>query len=415
MPLSYLSKSPGIGGAIKSAPEDFLVEEIGTDGTVFEIDKPFSEPDEPGGARPGRFVHFILQKKDWSTSSAISEIAKRLRTTHRMFNVAGNKDKTAITTQLVSASGIRKEDVLSLDVKDMKINGAWTESERVHMGALLGNRFTIRVRDAVGSGDSGEKDSSVSRSRSEAVVSELKRSFPNYFGEQRFGSSRKNTYQIGVKLLKGEIEEAVRSFLFDSEGETHIEAKLARKELEESGNYASAMNTFPRHLRLERSMIAHLAKKHDDFSGALRELPRNNLLMFIHAVQSHLFNRSLSDRIGEGELELERGEYFCGESSGFPDISKAEAEGWITAKLIGYQTNLNEREKELLGELGLEKESFRMKSLPEINSKGSYRTLLAPMKDFNLSVDTSIVFRFSLPSGSYATVAMREFMKNDGN
>ncbi len=393
--LSYLSKSPGIGGKIKSCPEDFIVEEIGTDGTVFELDKPITKPDEPG-----RSIHFILQKRDWSTSSAISELAKRLRTTHKAFNVAGNKDKVAITMQLASAQGVNKEELLGLDIRDIRINGAWMASERVHMGALLGNRFTIKVKNAC-------EDAS---SRSEAIVAELGNKFPNYFGEQRFGSSRKNTYQIGVKLLKGEIESAVRSFLFDSEGETHTEAKLARKELEESGNYSAAMNTFPRHLRLERSMIAYLAKRPGDFSGALRELPRNNLLMFIHAVQSHLFNRSLSDRINEG-LELERGEYFCGESAGFPDISKTEAEGWIAARLIGYQTNLNEREKKLLGELGLVKEDFRMRSLPEINSKGSYRTLLAPMKDFNLGPDST--FRFSLPSGSYATVAMREFMKGE--
>lgn len=391
--LSYLSKSPGIGGELKSCPEDFIVEEIGSDGFVFATGSNISRPDEEG-----KFIHFILQKRDWSTSSAISEIAKRLRTTHRAFNVAGNKDKVAITTQLASAQGVKKEELLGLDIRDIRINGAWNARERVHMGGLLGNRFTIKVRDSC-------EDAIL---RSEAIAAELGKAFPNYFGEQRFGSSRKNTYQIGVKLLKGEIENAVRSFLFDSEGETHTEAKLARKELEESGNYAAALNTFPRHLRLERSMIAHLAKKPDDFSGALRELPRSNLLMFIHAVQSHLFNRSLSDRISEG-LELERGEYFCGETSGFPDISKTEAEGWIAARLIGYQTNLNEREKKLLEELGLEKENFRMKFLPEINSKGSYRTLLAPMKDFNLGPDST--FRFSLQSGSYATVAMREFMK----
>jgi tRNA pseudouridine13 synthase len=306
----------------------------------------------------------------------------------------------------VSASGIRKDDLLALNIKDIRINGAWNANERVHMGGLLGNRFTIRVRE------SNEKDFSVLRSRSEAVAAELGNKFPNYFGEQRFGSSRKNTYQIGLKLLKGEIEDAVLSFLHDTEGETNTEARLARKELQETGNYAAAMNTFPRHLRLERSMIAQLSKRPDDFAGALRQLPRSTLLIFVHAVQSHLFNISLSNRLGEGELSLEPGEYFCGESSGFPDISKTEAEGWIAGKLIGYQTPLNEREKSLMEELGIEKINFRMKELPEINSKGSYRTLLAPMKDFSLSIDSSIVFCFSLPSGSYATVAMREFMKN---
>ena len=90
--LPYFSKTPGIGGHLKSQPEDFLVEEILEGGTVLELGKTFSFPDEPGG----RFTRFILEKRDWSTSSVISEIAKRLHCTHKQFSVAGNKDKVAI-------------------------------------------------------------------------------------------------------------------------------------------------------------------------------------------------------------------------------------------------------------------------------------------------------------------------------
>ena len=117
--LTYLSKAQGIGGTIKSAPEDFLVEEITEDGTVLELDKPFSKPDEPG-----RFVHFVLQKNNWSTSSALSEIADRLRMNPRYLNAAGNKDKTAITTQLASAGGTTKDKILALGIRDIKINSS---------------------------------------------------------------------------------------------------------------------------------------------------------------------------------------------------------------------------------------------------------------------------------------------------
>jgi tRNA pseudouridine13 synthase len=396
--LSYLSKTSGIGGTLKSAPEDFLVEEISPDGEIFELDKTFSKPDSPGS-----FVHFILQKKDWSTQGAISELADRLHSSHSRFNAAGNKDKVAITTQLVSAQGVRKEDVMNLKVKDIKINGAWTAAERVNMGSLLGNRFTITVR--------GPREGAVEKC--ETIKAELNSKFPNYFGEQRFGSSRKNTAQVGMMLISGDLEGAARSFLIDSEGEEHEEARLARKELDSNGDYNKALKVFPRHLRLERSMLAHLAKRDGDFAGAFKQLPRSTLLMFIHAVQSMMFNVLLSDRITEGALELERGEYFCGERLGFPDIGKAEAEGWICGKLIGYQTSLNEREKRLMGELNISKDEFRMKAIPEVGSKGSYRTLLAPMKDFNLSEEKGLAFRFSLQSGSYATVAMREFIKGE--
>jgi tRNA pseudouridine13 synthase len=396
MDLAYLSRTPGIGGAIKSAPEDFLVEELAPDGTIFEFDRQTAHPDESGP-----YLHFVLQKNNWSTSSAISEISKRLHTSQSNFNFAGSKDKLAITTQLASVRGSSKEAILGMRIKDISINGVWSALGRVQLGDLLGNRFTIRVRDA----SDGAAD------KVAAIADELGGRFPNYFGEQRFGSSRRNTHLVGEKLLKGEVEDAAIMYLCDSEGEMHAEATLARKELVETRDFVRALQSFPRHLRLERSMLAHLAKRPDDYSGALCSLPRNILLMFIHAYQSDLFNRLLSERLieGGGALELEEGEYFCGDTLGFPDLNKTEGEGWISAKLIGYNTPLNRREKELFDTLGIQKDAFRMKAIPEIASKGTYRTLLAPLKDFNFNGDTT-TFSFALPSGSYATVAMREFM-----
>jgi tRNA pseudouridine13 synthase len=394
MALAPLSRAPGISGMIKSSPEDFLVEEIAPDGTIYELGRQIFRPDELGP-----YLHFVLQKNNWATSSAISEIAKRLHTSQSNFNFAGSKDKLAITTQLASVRGSNKEAITNLKIKDISINGVWSAKDRVHLGDLLGNSFTIRIRDACA--DAEEKVS--------AISNELEGRSPNYFGEQRFGSSRRNTHLVGEKLLKGEIEDALLMYLCDSEGETHQEATLARKELSETRDFAHALKSFPNHLRLERSMLAHLVKKPDDHTGALRCLPRNILLMFIHAYQSDLFNRLLSDRISEGSLELEEGEYFCGETFGFPDLNKTEGEGWISARLIGYNTMLNPREKELFDTLGIQKDAFRMKALPEVASKGSYRTLLAPLKDFNFAGDTT-TFSFALPSGSYATVAMREFM-----
>jgi tRNA pseudouridine13 synthase len=396
MDLAYLSRTPGIGGAIKSAPEDFLVEELAPDGTIFEFDRQTAHSDEPGP-----YLHFVLQKNNWSTSSAISEISKRLHTSQSNFNFAGSKDKLAITTQLASVRGSSKEAILGMRIKDISINGVWSALGRVQLGDLLGNRFTIRVRDA----SDGAAD------KVAAIADELGSRVPNYFGEQRFGSSRRNTHLVGEKLLKGEVEDAAIMYLCDSEGEMHAEATLARKELVETRDFVRALQSFPRHLRLERSMLAHLAKRPDDYSGALCSLPRNILLMFIHAYQSDLFNRLLSERLieGGGALELEEGEYFCGDTLGFPDLNKTEGEGWISAKLIGYNTPLNRREKALFDTLGIQKDAFRMKAMPEIASKGTYRTLLAPLKDFNFNGDTT-TFSFALPSGSYATVAMREFM-----
>ncbi|MFH1784823.1 MAG: tRNA pseudouridine(13) synthase TruD [Candidatus Micrarchaeota archaeon] len=390
--MKYLSKSPGIGGQIKSVPEDFIVEEISIDGTVLELDKLFEKQDEEGN-----FVHFVLQKRNWSTSSALNEIAKKFHMSQKNFNTAGMKDKVSISTQIASVSGITKEKLLETKIKDISINGAWTAKERVSIGDLLGNRFTITVRDY----------SEKSNDCSEAIIADLNGQFPNYFGEQRFGSTRRNTHLVGQRLIEGKIEDALFMFLCDSATENNQEARLAREELLETRDFNTALKSFPKYLTLERSILMYLSKHPTNYLTALRSLPRNILLLFIHSFQSHLFNLLLSDRIAEGEIQLEEGEYFCGETFGFPDVEKIEGNGWITGKIIGYNTYLSDREKNIMESFNLTKDHFRVKEIPELASKGTRRTLFSPLKDFSCQNN---FFKFSLPAGSYATVAMREFL-----
>ncbi len=376
--LSHLSKTPGIGGSIKNSPEDFIVEEIGSDGRVYEINKQVEYPDEEGD-----FTRFILQKRDWTTEGAIRRIAKALGTGKKRFGYAGNKDKTALSTQLVSAFGIEKERILGLGLKDIRINGAWNAKDKVRLGELLGNRFTITVRGAEDGADAVS-----------TIYGELQGRFPNYFGEQRFGTTRKNTHIVGEYIIRSRLDKAVLEYLCGSEGELHEEAKAAREGLKETLDFSEALKGFPRHLRLERSMLARLEKSPNDYAGALRSLPRATLLMFVHAFQAYLFNRLLSDRIAEDEIIKEDGE-------------RLNDAGFIEGKIIGYETEPNEREKALLEELEIKTRDFRIKSMPEISSKGSFRALLAPLEGFSFEND---VFRFSLPAGSYATAALREFL-----
>jgi tRNA pseudouridine13 synthase len=201
-------------------------------------------------------------------------------------------------------------------------------------------------------------------------------------------------------------------FMADYEGETNADAAAARKHLKETGDFKAALTEFPKYLRLERSMLDHLNKSSRDYANALRKLPRHILLLFVHAFQSHLFNTLLSERISEGKLQLEGGEYYCSENLGFPSIEKKSNKKtrWIAGKLIGYETKLNDREKELFMQLGIKPADFNVKSLPEISSKGTHRVLLSPLKDFSFKDDA---FRFSLQSGSYATTALREFIDKE--
>lgn len=392
--LSHKSKSKGIGGEIKASPEDFLVEEILQDGTVLEINSRFQQE-----CSDGNYVRFALQKREWTTEGAIRRIAKALRISPRRFSYTGSKDKMSVSTQLASAFQADKERLTNLKLKDIRILGAWRHPEKVRIGDLLGNRFTITARNLDDNADETVRE----------IYHELDGLFPNYFGAQRFGTTRGNNHTIGEQIVRGRCDAAAMMFLCDYHGETNEEAIIARKHLSDTGDFKKALAEFPKHLRLERTMIAHLQRYPRDYANAFRKLPRGISLLFIHAFQSNLFNTLLSERIAEGGVVLEDGEHHCSERLGFPDIGERSPceTCWIVGKIIGYDTRLNEREKELLERLGLKQEDFEIKNIPEMSSKGTRRLLLAPMKGFSFGDDT---FRFSLPAGSYATVALREFM-----
>ncbi len=154
---------------IKQIPEDFIVEEIP------KIS--FCE---------GPYTYFILEKKWWNTHDAIKAIASRLNVNERYFNVAGIKDKHAISKQYVSVLNVSKNKLESLRIKDIKIKVVGHGKERLKLGQLKANHFSIVVRNL-----DKEYD---------------KISFiENYYDDQRFGG--KNML-IGYALVRSEFRKA---------------------------------------------------------------------------------------------------------------------------------------------------------------------------------------------------------------
>jgi len=412
MELAYLSKLLGVGGALKTSPEDFIVEEITSKGETLELDKHFEKEGE------GDFTHFVLQKRNWNTLQALREIGNKLHCGMKRFSYAGVKDRNAVTTQLASAFKIDKTALLGVRIRDIRINGAWGAKEKVRMGELLGNRFTVTVRDVA-----ADAETAVAR-----IYTDTKGLSPNYFGEQRFGSIRKNTHLVGKAIVSGNFKEAVWNYLTYLDDGEREEGKEARKKLAGDGDFKKALDYFPKYLGYERTMLNHLSNNPTDYVNALRKLPRGLSLMFVHAYQSYIFNKALSRRLAERGLSVEAGERVCfSDDFGFPELKNttevedvAEAEEkvrrhelFIISEIIGYETEyVSGYENEILEEEGIKKEGFLIKSFPEISSKGSRRCAFAPLKDFRFAQDgTAGKFTFSLPAGAYATVAMREFIE----
>ena len=403
--MQTLSAAEGMGGTIKAVADDFLVEEITKNGVVLEIGRSYT-PEELGigkGGEDSKFSVFVMQKKGWNTLQALKEVGAKCGRGIRSMGFAGTKDRTSVSTQLCSVFGAKPETVMGVHVKDIQINGAWPSDKKVDLGELLGNRFTIRV-------------TGVRHPENLAAIDrELGGLFPNYYGLQRFGT-RDNNVDIGVDMLKGDFKSAAMRFLTDTTNESNEEAINARIRLKGDEDFVEALEYFPRHLKYERMLLNSLSEVDTDFGRAIRKLPRTLSLMFIHSVESYIFNREVELRVKERRMEPEEGDRVCGaDSYGFPDIN-ADAPGtgkrFIVGNTVGYDTPLNAVQKKLLGELGITQEQFRMKGMPELNSKGSYRVLFAPYVGFAAQADGSeATMRFSLPSGSYATVLLGEFIK----
>lgn len=400
MGWAYLSKLEGVGGAMRRSPEDFIVEEIMKDGTLLEINKKIQRDGE------GDFTHFILQKRNWDTIQALKEIGRKLRCGIRRFSYAGMKDRNAVTTQLAAAFRVDRNALLSLKIKDIKINGAWGAKEKVRMGDLLGNRFAVNV--------TGVSEDAEERARS--IYRELGGLAPNYFGEQRFGSIRKNTHLVGKAIVSGNFKEAVWNYLTYIDENEREEGKEARRKLAEEGDFRKALAYFPKYLRYERTLLSHLVSNPNDYVNALRKLPRGLSLMFVHAYQSYLFNKTLSRRISSGII-FKEDDIVCGKDEfDFPKLDELrkgkEEECLPVGRVIGYETKeLAEEERAVLEEEGISEKSFLIKSIPELSSKGTYRPLFISIRNLTFSQQgDALSFRFLLPSGSYATSVLREFV-----
>ena len=122
-------------------PDEFVVEEIAQDGTVFEIDKKIESLSCIPLEGEHKFCWFVLQKFNWNTQQALEEIARKAGVSRKRFNFAGTKDRKAITTQLCSAFGVAPQRLESVHVKDLN-------AELLAPGGQAG-RLVLWTKDAL--------------------------------------------------------------------------------------------------------------------------------------------------------------------------------------------------------------------------------------------------------------------------
>jgi tRNA pseudouridine13 synthase len=405
---------PGIGGKLRKAPEDFQVDEISI--------LPPADPE-------GKFVIAKVWHRNWEANRLVRRLGSNLRIGRAKIGFAGTKDGRSVSTQLMSFNA-PIEAVQSLAIPDVEIHDAYRARRMISIGDLVGNRFKIGVADIDAGVDAKAICDSV-RAKLDSIGGS-----PNFFGIQRFGSVRPITHLIGKDLIRGDFEGAVMRYVANPMDEEGSEANDARRALQETRDFERAFREFPMKLSFERTMIGHIKDKPADYVGALRLLPYNLLMMFVHAYQSFLFNRILSERIRKGMSlrEPEVGDLVLPLSKmNVPDhdnsilvsvdnLEKAtrnakEGKAFVSGLLYGTESvfadgRMGEIERKIIEAEEISKLDFQIVGLREASSKGSRREILSSYKDLAINVgEGEATFQFTLTKGCYATTLMREFMK----
>jgi tRNA pseudouridine13 synthase len=437
----YATSSVGIGGVIRESVDDFLVEEVLVDGSRARIKAIVDQTDRKAlgcSSNENHYLLCVMVKRNWDTLIAVKSVADDLGIDPRHIQIAGIKDARAVTAQYVTIEGVAPEKVQRIRLKDIEIRPLGYVTNEMSAYYLLGNSFGIRIKAI-------EHSTSTIKKRTAKTVDELEKTggIPNFFGHQRFGTTRPITHRVGKEMVKGNFERAVMLFLARPGRYEHPSSSQARKELQSTRNFIRALKDFPKQLRYERFMLRHLAKHTDDFVGAFRTLPVKLRQLFIQAYQSYLFNKSLSRRIASG-LPLDKaetGDYVVNlERSGLPmlsmhrtaypavltEINKSIKNGRmrLAIPLLGFRQSCSqgiqgEIEKKILEKERIRPDQFKIVTMPEISARGELRTATASLLEFKM-VETSnepvrssshVELSFTLHRGSYATIVLREIMK----
>lgn len=413
----FYTSSKGTGGKLKLLPEDFIVDEI---------------PQMPPRSDSGKYTIAMVRSTNWEMNRLVRQLSKYLGISRNGIGFAGTKDKRAVTTQLMSFEA-PIEAVQGLHIHQVEVLEAFRSNKHLTIGDLVGNKFTIKVKECALSGDELKASSMETKKQLDELGG-----FPNYFGVQRFGSVRPITHLVGRSIAKGDLEEAVMWYVGHPNDAEDDEAREARTRLHEERDFKAALAYFPQKLTFERTVIGWLERNLGDYAGAIRVLPSNLQMMFIHAYQSYMFNRMLSERIRQGlplNAPLIGDVVLPADRNGLPDhdkhvpvtdlnmdlVSKQVRDGraFVSAVLFGQDSvlakgEMGEIEAKVIEQEGVRPEDFKVPQIPDCNSRGSRRELLCQHTGLSITPDTdSFDVSFSLGKGCYATVLLREFMKSE--
>jgi tRNA pseudouridine13 synthase len=304
----------------------------------------------------GDHIYVNITKSGRTTRDTQIDMASLLGLRREDVGHAGLKDRHAVSTQTFSIL-MPTDD--PKDVSDLlesslgvKVNWAKRHPKKLRSGHLKGNTFSITVTDLT----DAQKIALQRAKKIQKAVAKL--GIPNYFGTQRIGKDGCNVLD-GFDLITGRYRERnrwLRRFLVSSYLSHLCNRYLADRV--ESGNFS-------------RIIRGDLAKKHD--TGG------------VFTVE---------------DATVEQPRFDAGEIS-------------FTAPIYGYKMREAKYEAKEMEDAVFAGAGVTLEQLRRIGADGT-RRLGRLLPDISVaSHDEGITLSFTLPAGGYATVILREFMKND--
>ncbi len=395
--MNWLTEDiPGTGGVYKQTAEDFQVEEI---------------PLYPCSGH-GEHLYLWIEKSGITTRNLLAQLTKGLKVKERNLGYAGLKDAQALTRQMISVPLSHLDQIEKLNLNNAKIIQINRHGNKLRLGHLAGNRFTITLH----------KTEPGALLHAQRILQQLeKRGVPNLFGEQRYGVLG-NSAELGKLLIEKNFPKFCREFIGDPQLIRNQDWKRAA-ELYRQGKLQQALDHLPGGMADERHLLQLLlsCKSHQT---AVFALPKNLLRLFLSAAQANYFDRLLQqrlpdlDQLRDGDIAVKhingacfRVEHAAAEQSRADSFEISPSAPLFGSKVMLATGKPGETELKLMEESGLSLESWKLGK--GLTMSGERRPLRVPLNQSEILSHGKnfLTLRFILPKGSYATSVLRELIK----
>lgn len=376
----YATQTNGTGGRIKTSNDTFIVKEILSDKALKSIS------DNNG------FSVYILQKNGIDTMHALRDVEKRFGL---VLKSMGLKDANALTEQYVFSKTISKS-FEKIEGKNYLLRRIGFIKKPFSKKDMIGNHFEIKIDNLL------------------KPLSDFKEyeKILNFFGYQRFGSRRPITHHVGKSIIQQNYEKAV-DFLLNFCSEYDTEKNNAnRRIISERVSNASAIETIPKSMDIEISILKKLSET-NDMKVAIRSISLQMRRFYIQAYQSYIFNKTLSLAFDYGEdlLNPKEGDV-CFDRNYMLGKFQNDPHQRLAVPLVGHsyfpKTRFDFYIQKILKEEEISIQDFFIKDFQEISIEGGFRNSLIQCNNFEINNDT---VKFNLSRGSYATIVLREILK----